>query len=816
MKLIHSKFIIFFSFRLKSLISLVRASIAPPAIEQNNPVDYFDADYYLRSNPDVLLAKKDPYQHYLKDGKKEGRKSSPPILTFWERGDFTPVKPSVLIVSHEASRTGAPILCWNICQQLSSKYNIIVFLLKGGDLTEAFKEFSHVLCGPPDPTANYHQQIWLTIKQVQAQYNLQFCLVNTLASRAVLKTLAEYSIPSVLSIHEFYSYCCSQKELIETLAWANQIVFSSQLLQKNASKDQKFFRSCHVLHQGKSEIPCTISNNLICENLIIFQKTIFANRETKPFVVVGAGLVQYRKGVDTFIAMAAEFNRTFPSTDIIFLWIGEGFDPQHDKLYSGYLKQQIDAANINNFKMLDAIENFEEVYKLIDVLFISSRLDPLPNVGVDAMMRGIPLLCFENTTGIADVLEKNSLTAELILPFGNITMAAEKIMQLQQSPDYYNNIATIIREIAHKHFDMHNYTLRLIQIGEKARESLVLDENNLEYLINSLDFNLEFYLPPYSECFTKRQATLDYLKRWNSKLPLRNPCPGFNLYLYADNLKLEDEKIDPLSHYLLAGKPKGKWSEALISPDTNTPNLLPRQIKSCIHFHVFYPELFEYFLERIKTNQSTFDLLISVPSLEIKNLLIPLLTNYNFSYHIKIVTNQGRDIAPFLTTFGEKLQTYDVIGHFHTKKSLVVNNTMVIDAWVKFLCENLLGGKFPMADQILYHFENDNQLGIVYADDPHILGWGLNKPFADELAEKLNLGSLPEEEYFSFPVGTMFWARPAALEPLFALKFDLNDYPQEPLPYDGSTLHAIERLLPKIVEKKGFKRMLTYVPELSR
>ena len=49
-----------------------------------------------------------------------------------------------------------------------------------------------------------------------------------------------------------------------------------------------------------------------------------------------------------------------------------------------------------------------------------------------------------------------------------------------------------------------------------------------------------------------------------------------------------------------------------------------------------------------------------------------------------------------------------------------------------------------------------------------------------------------------FPVGTMFWARPEALAPLLRLGLNLDDYPDEPLPVDGTILHALERLLPLV------------------
>ena len=39
------------------------------------------------------------------------------------------------------------------------------------------------------------------------------------------------------------------------------------------------------------------------------------------------------------------------------------------------------------------------------------------------------------------------------------------------------------------------------------------------------------------------------------------------------------------------------------------------------------------------------------------------------------------------------------------------------------------------------------------------------------------------------------WARVSALLPLMNLRLEMGDYPDEPLAYDGSDLHAIERLV---------------------
>jgi lipopolysaccharide biosynthesis protein len=62
----------------------------------------------------------------------------------------------------------------------------------------------------------------------------------------------------------------------------------------------------------------------------------------------------------------------------------------------------------------------------------------------------------------------------------------------------------------------------------------------------------------------------------------------------------------------------------------------------------------------------------------------------------------------------------------------------------------------------------------------------------------------------------MFFARPAAIKPLLAANFAFEDFPVEPLPIDGTILHAIERLTPTICESQGFGWQTTMVQGVSR
>ena len=85
---------------------------------------------------------------------------------------------------------------------------------------------------------------------------------------------------------------------------------------------------------------------------------------------------------------------------------------------------------------------------------------------------------------------------------------------------------------------------------------------------------------------------------------------------------------------------------------------------------------------------------------------------------------------------------------------------------------------------------------------------------AETIAKKMGINTLPDD--LDFPVGTMFWARTEALRPLTDLGLTDADYPAEPLPVDGTILHALERLLPIITEHSKFRYATTYTPRVRR
>ena len=252
----------------------------------------------------------------------------------------------------------------------------------------------------------------------------------------------------------------------------------------------------------------------------------------------------------------------------------------------------------------------------------------------------------------------------------------------------------------------------------------------------------------------------------------------------------------------------------MIQP-TQPINSLPNSGTVALHIHVFYPELLDPILERLGHNATQPDLFISFSNSEIEADISRVLREHKQDASLHRVPNRGRDIGPLLSELGCQLdRNYTMHGHLHTKKSVLIDGGVAAH-WREFLLTNLLGTEeAPMADAILSAMHNNPELGLVFPDDPGCIGWTANRSHADALATRLQLGPLPEA--INFPVGTMFWARQGALSSLYDLGLSWEDYPDEPLGYDGTMLHAIERLLPQICLASGMSYAMTHVPGFSR
>jgi FMN phosphatase YigB (HAD superfamily) len=233
--------------------------------------------------------------------------------------------------------------------------------------------------------------------------------------------------------------------------------------------------------------------------------------------------------------------------------------------------------------------------------------------------------------------------------------------------------------------------------------------------------------------------------------------------------------------------------------------------KIAVHVHVFYPELFDEIISYLSNIPVDYSLFISVVRDEDRSVILEKTRQMPHVNHtdIRVVKNQGRNIAPFLIEFGPELRNFDYICHIHTKKSLFTGKEKT--DWRHYLFDRLLGST-DTVKAIFTAFQKDPSVGIIFPEIYPALPywactWLSNKSVAPRILNKLDIRFDPDA-YFDYPVGSMFWIRKESLEPLLDLNLTINDFPPESGQTDGTLQHTLERCFVLAGQSKGFRYLV--------
>jgi glycosyltransferase involved in cell wall biosynthesis len=742
------------------------------------------------------------------------------------RGRFDEQKENVLLVVHETSRTGAPILGWNIGRHLARSYNVVTIHLGDGALTGAFEQISAEVHGP-FVGVRHPDEIERTLRRVLDGRKFRYALLNSLESRVLLEPCVQRFIPTVLLVHEFAAYYHSWS-ILEALDYSTEIVFPASIVAKNAEEHHATLqsRNAQVLPQGQSLVPLS-GDAASNAGLAALDRLRREREENDAFIVLGAGYVELRKGVDLFLSVAAATQRGQPSRPVHFVWVGNGFEPNEDLVYSVYLREQVKRSGlIERVTLVGEVPNLEPFYEIADAFALTSRLDPLPNVAIDAAIRGIPVICFKNASGMAELLGKNQETADCVVEYLDAQGAAKVILDFVEDKPQRAAFASATQRFARATFNMEAYVGKLDDLGSAAALRVAQQAADARTLLSDSTFDQEMFLGIRAVAESRPKTIARYLAIAGGRrtdepkvqdLGLRRPSPGFNRRVYAAAFNATlGGGVDPLADFVRRGKPRGPWQAQVLRPnDSPMDRRLAGKLRIAIQAHFYYPDLAADFVAKLRSNHTPCDLLISTTDSRKAQLLADTLAGYDAGgVKIRVIPNRGRNISALLTAFADDLPDYDVVGHLHGKESRPFHVEMGA-RWREFLWQNLLGGRHAMLDRIIMQFGLEPDLGLVFPSDPHLVGWGENRDVAISVAERIGYKD-PLPEAFDFPVGAMFWARPAALRPLLALRLEWNDYPPEPVPYDGTILHALERAIPFAAQVAGLRTSVTHVPGISR
>ena len=337
----------------------------------------------------------------------------------------------------------------------------------------------------------------------------------------------------------------------------------------------------------------------------------------KAFVVLGCGTVCFRKGVDLFVSCAAALAGQRRGRAVRFVWIGQTLPPEMDGGYSSFIKEQVTRSGLDHtVAIIDEVSDLDPAYDAADIFFLSSRLDPMPNVAIEAAFHGLPIVCFDQSGGMAEHMQSDPRCSQGVVPYMDVNAAAQAIARLADDDDARKTFGQALRQMAQTTFDMSRYVERLDELGRNAMATMRQRVEDYETISSGPNIDLISLCGPGPEPLNRDEAIRTFVTRaalLREQSPrnfyYRRPLPGFHPQIYAyENAKACDPSVNPLAHFIRSGRPEGPWCHQVIAPE---PDALPARsdLRVAIHAHFHYPELASDFLRRLYSNSSPCDLL---------------------------------------------------------------------------------------------------------------------------------------------------------------------------------------------------------------
>lgn len=763
-------------------------------IQLGSPVDAlisnFSMQAYLEWHPDIEAAGMNPLMHYLRFGSVEGGRRTLADLRkgLYEGAQvFYSKLPTVLICVHEMSDTDAPVVGHALVREASQSHNVVVATHRGGELLDQF--LPHC-CGLLVTSNPLREMPYIFAEPFQ---KIDFALLNSVECMLFIHPLVGRGIPFAAYIHEYSDY--THPVWVKMMAvFADLLIFSSEHVRDNWRgrladvnfniENDSIIIPQHQLVEGE----VTEERRVAARALL---SRVLGCDLSKVRLICGVGHVQWRKGTDIFL-QAAQISAESDS-DTVFIWIGDG--QNHQEMGFGvWFDYHLRQARVNrpdgNLFLLPAGPLYPDVMDAADAMFLSSRLDPLPNVVFDAVRRGGRIVCFDGATGFADDRYRGSARI-VCVPYANPMAAVQALRELPRKVGIafatesafgegitlFDRLRRAFRELPRKAgfaaaVDSASSTgMTLFDSLRLALRDRLAAERNLVLGETAIDI-------PF--LFTKSEADRPLRRKEQEKMF------GYGRRLLWRDVQDARDTVAASQNWVHR-RTRIEDFRPLATDDASVPDF-------AIHVHAFYVDDLADALADHAAFARASRILVTTDSPDKADRIRQMGEDRGLHIETQLVPNQGRDILPFLRLFGDGglAGGSDIWCHLHQKKS--VQTTSHGDVWRRFLYRILLGDERSLSSALACIALPE--VGVVAPFEPHFVPWDDSRRLLPGIADRF-AEPLPDNPLL-FPMGNMFWTKADVARRMLNLFGPDHPWPNEPIPTDGTEFHLIERLWPAV------------------
>jgi glycosyltransferase involved in cell wall biosynthesis len=354
---------------------------------------------------------------------------------------------NILVISHEASLTGAPVLLLNLLQLLKNGYSITIILKRGGILTEKFQKIARTVVLKSE---DYSQEksflnklldrskyFFKQISLIPLFLKTDFVFSNTICNGRLLNRFRHFNKPVLTYVHELESmllYFNQKNDTNYSLLQSSVLLYPSVAVLENLKNN-------HQIPVEKLKfLPYYFPGNefeFTKEEKEIARKTFCTkwNIKEEYFLIVGMGVVSERKGTNKFIEIANEVIKH--NNKVCFVWIGNFDETEYGReIFKNWKEDKYHERIFFTGRLNYAPSNLLP----FDLFFLSSVEDPYPLVVLEAAYQKVPAICYKNAGGISEFLDDG---AGYILNEDDLVSTVQFILKLLHNTADLSNKALV-------------------------------------------------------------------------------------------------------------------------------------------------------------------------------------------------------------------------------------------------------------------------------------------------------------------------------------------------------------------------------------
>lgn len=332
----------------------------------------------------------------------------------------------ILFVTHDFTRTGAPISLLRLLEGLSKLPNLnfdVAYIHERGDI-DIRKAFERLINRPMSDIRVLRKRFNNPFR-TNPKYDL--ILFNTIVSGEVIEQWKDVGVPIITWIHEMkhtiedYGVALAEKISINSKeVWCvNQsIVDFFQGMEAHTRIFQEISQPCKLAHK-KEKIPVNHLLKVAC-----------------------AGLASWRKGI---YDVPHVLQKGHSHLDNI-TWFGV----EATNSIMRQVMYQLQLLSLDTkFHVGGVVTNLPSYLVSSDVFLLLSHEDPFPLVCLEAASVGVPTICWDLGNGIADFVQDD---AGWKVPYGDFNALSELLAELRKNPAEITLRGDVASNRLHAHF----------------------------------------------------------------------------------------------------------------------------------------------------------------------------------------------------------------------------------------------------------------------------------------------------------------------------------------------------------------------------